>query len=104
MRFSLLHKVWLAHLADVDARIPLLLATMVPLGLELDLAAHQGVVCVAVRAVVGACEENVLNGGSSDQDEIQLVPVFGAWVSPGDLVLGLGLEEGVGNTQVVVCA
>jgi len=54
----------------------LLLATMVPLGQELDLAAHQGVVCIAVRAVVRACVENVLNGGSSDQNEIQLVPVF----------------------------
>jgi len=62
--------------SDINARIPLLLATMVPVGLELDLAAHQGVVCIAVRAVVRACVENVLNGGLSDQDEIQLVAVF----------------------------
>ena len=75
---------------------------MVPLGLKLDLAAHQGMVCI--RAVVRACVENVRNGGSSDQDEIQQMPVFGAWVSPGYLVLGLGLEEGIGFAQVVVCA
>ena len=37
---------------------------MIPLGLELDLAAHQGMVCIAVCAVVRACVENVLNGGA----------------------------------------
>jgi len=73
---KLLHKVWLAQLADINARIPLLLAAVIPLGLELDLAAHQGVVCIAVRAVIRACVENFLNGGLSDQNEIQLVPVF----------------------------
>ncbi|CAE1245838.1 unnamed protein product [Acanthosepion pharaonis] len=48
---KLLHKAWLAYLADINARIPLLLATAEPLELEFDLAEHQGVVCVTVRAV-----------------------------------------------------
>ena len=77
---------------------------MEPHGLEPDFAAHQGVVCVAIRTVVRACVKNVLNGGSSDQDKIQLVPMLCAWMSLGDLVLGLGLEEGVGYTQAVVSA
>ncbi|CAE1324080.1 unnamed protein product [Acanthosepion pharaonis] len=52
---KLLHKVRLAHLADINARIPLLLAAVKRLGLELDLAAHHGVVCITVRAVETLC-------------------------------------------------
>lgn len=62
---KLLHKVWLAHLATVE-----------PLGLEHDLGAHRGVVCVAVCGVVRMCVKNVFNGSSSDQNESQLVPVL----------------------------
>ena len=46
-------------------------------GLQFDLAAYKGVVCVAVRAVVvvRSCV-NTLDGSSPDQDQIQLVPVL----------------------------
>ena len=49
---------------------------MEPLGMELDIAAHQRVICVAICAVVRACVDNVLNSGSSDQDEVQLLPML----------------------------
>ena len=48
--------------------------------------------------------ENVLDGGTSDQDQIQLVSMFGAWVSPGNFVLWLGFEVGVSDAQVIVSA
>ena len=67
---KLLHKVWLTHLAGVNAGIPLLLVAVELLWLHPNLAADQGVVCVTVRAVVSACVEDVLNGGASDQDEV----------------------------------
>ena len=40
----------------------------------------------------------------SGEDHVQLVPMFGAGVSPRDSVLGLGVEEGVGDTEVVLGA
>lgn len=61
-----LHKVWLAHLAGINARILLLLAAMELLWLEPDLAAHQGVVCIAVSAVLRTWVKDVLNCGLSD--------------------------------------
>lgn len=66
----------LRHLADVDARVPLFLNTVKLLQLQPDLAKHQVVVCVAVRAVVRVCVQNVLDGHTSDQNQIQLVPVL----------------------------
>jgi len=66
----------LRHLADVDARVPLFLNAVELLQLQPDLAKHQVVVCVAVRAVVRVCVQNVLDGHTSDQNQIQLVPVL----------------------------
>jgi len=37
-------------------------------------------------------------------DQVKLMPVLGAWVTPGYFVLGFGLEKGVGHTQVIVGA
>ena len=67
---KLLQKVWLTHPAGVNAGIPLFLVAVELLWLHPDLAADQGVVCVAVRTVVSASVEDVLNGGASDQDEV----------------------------------
>ena len=36
-----------------------------------------------------------------DQDQVQLVPVLGSGVAPGDLVLDLVLKECVGDGQLV---
>ena len=62
--------VWQTHPAGVNAGIPLFLVAVELLWLHPDLAADQGVVCVAVRTVVSASVEDVLNGGASDQDEV----------------------------------
>ena len=69
--------------------------------LQPDLTAYQEVVRVTVCTVVRVCVKNVLDGSTPDQYQIQLVPVLWAQVSPGDLVLRLGLEEGVSDAQVV---
>ncbi len=47
------------HVANIDAEVPQFLCAI-------DLATHQGVVCVAVRTVIRACVENVLEGGAPD--------------------------------------
>ena len=52
---KLLFKIRLAQLNDINTRAPFLLATVEPFRMEPDLATHQGVVCVTVRAVVRAC-------------------------------------------------
>ena len=51
---KLWHEVWLWHLADLYTRVTLFLSAMEPLWLQYDLATHQGVVCVAISAVVRA--------------------------------------------------
>ena len=73
---KLLFKIRLAQLSDINTRAPFLLATVEPFRMEPDLATHQGVVCVTVRAVVRACVEDVLNSGSSDKDKVQLMPLL----------------------------
>ena len=51
----------------------------------------------AVQAHGGAYGVEVLPG----QDQVQLVPVLGSGVAPGDLVLDLVLKECVGDGQLV---
>ena len=53
-------------------RVPQLLCTMELFWLKPDLTAYQGVVSVTVCAVVRVCVKNVLDGGTPDQDQIQL--------------------------------
>ena len=71
---------------------------------QADLAAYKRVVCVTVCAVTGAGKKHVLEACAPDDDHVKLVPVFRAWMTPGDPVLWLRLEEGVGHTQTVVRA
>ena len=92
---KLLHEVWLRHLADINTRVPLCLCEVEFLWLHPDLTTHQGVVSITVRTVVWACVENILDSSTPDQNQIQLVPVLWAWLSPGNLVLRFGAEEGV---------
>ena len=37
-------------------------------------------------------------------DQVQLVPMSGTWVSPGDFMLQFGPKKGVGDTQIMKCA
>ncbi|CAE1257844.1 NAGLT1 [Acanthosepion pharaonis] len=85
---KLLHKVYLAHLADINARIPLLLVALEPLGLEPDLAAHQGMVCIAVRAVKLFLSGDTADGGC------QLVIKLVLGVQCGRECRGIHTDEG----------
>ena len=57
---------------------------------------------VAVSTVKAAHHQHLVQQGSSGDDEVQLVPVTRSGVPPGHPVVGLGGEEGVVKTQVVV--
>ena len=62
---------------------------------ELDVAAHQGVISVAIGTVVAA---SVLDSGEVDtpgEDQVELMPVFGSRMSLRDSMLRLRVEEGV---------
>ena len=65
---DMLHEVWLRHLADNDMRVPLCLGAVEFLWLHPDLTAHQGMVCIAVRTVVRACVDNILDSSTPEQD------------------------------------
>ncbi len=81
--------------------MPLGLGVMQLVGGEVDLGADKGMVCVtlsAVQAPGAAYDVEVLPPG---QDRVQLVPVLGSRVAPGDLVLHLVRKECVGDDQLV---
>ncbi len=88
-------------MAGFDVRMPLGLGVMQLAGGEVDLGADEGMVHVTLSvmqapgAVYGV---EVLPPG---QDQVQLVPVLGSGVAPGDLVLDLVLKECVGDGQLV---
>ena len=63
--------------------------------LESDPAADQGVVGIAICTLVRTCKEYIPEVAASGDGQVELVPVFGAGVSPGDFVLRFRLEEGV---------
>ncbi len=81
--------------------MPLGLGVMQLTGGEVDLDADEGMVCVTLSAVQApgvAYGVEVLPPG---QDQVQLVPVLGSGVAPGNLVLVLVLKECVGDGQLV---
>ena len=61
--------------------------------LKSDLATDQRMVRVAVCTLVRACDEHISEVTTSGDDQVELVPVFVAGVSPGHLMLGFRLEE-----------
>ncbi len=88
-------------MAGVDARMPLGLGVMQLAGGEDDLCSDEGMVRVtlsAVQAPGAAYGVEVLTPG---QDQVQVVPVLGSGVVPGDLVLELVLKECVAVGQLV---
>ena len=85
-------------------RSVLLSRTVQTLQEELHIAAHQRVVSVAIGALVAA---SYLDTGKFDtfgEDQVELLPVFGSWVSPGDSMLRLCVEEGVTDAQTMMTA
>ena len=62
----LLHEVFCRHLADIDLRDPLCLCPVEFLWLHPDLTAREGVVCIIVCTVVGACVKNILDSSTLD--------------------------------------
>ena len=74
------------------------------LGLNPDLAADQRVICVAISSVVGTCAEHVSQLTVWRENQVQLVPSFGAGMSPRYFVLRFFSDRSVGNAQLVECA
>lgn len=54
--------------------------------------------------MVGAGEKHVLEARAPDDDHVELMPMFRAWMLLGHSVLWLRLEEGVGHTEAMVGA
>ena len=73
-------------------------------GSETHLAADQGVVSITVGAVVGASDKHLVKEASPGDHEVQLVPVMGPRVPPGESVMWLGREECVGDGEIMVGA
>jgi len=88
----------------VDPRAALLFGAVYSSGSETHLAAGQGVVSITVGAVVGASDKHLVKEASPDDHEVQLVPVLGHGVPPGDSVVWLGREECVGDAEIMVGA
>ena len=90
--------------ADVDARSALLSCTVQTLRTELHFAAHQRVVSVAIGALVAAGYLDAGEVDASGEDQVELMPVFRSWVSPGDSMLRLCVEESVTDTEPMMTA
>ena len=71
------------------------------LWLQPPLAACQGMVCVTDCTVIQACEEHILEADEPDEDHV-LVTLIRLRVSPEDLMLRLGIEEGIAYVEVMV--
>ena len=98
---ELLNEVLLSHLGSVDLGLSRLSCMVDLLWLKLDLAADQRVVCVAVCAVICACGENTFQEFPSCDDNIKLMPLFGARMRPGYFMLGFSFEEGICYAEVL---
>ena len=90
-----LHFSLIACFPSVDARSALLSRTVQTLRTELHIAANQIVVSVTIGALVAASYLDAGEVGTSGEDQVELMPVFRSWVSPGDSMLRLCVEEGV---------
>ena len=96
---KLLHFSLIACFAGVDARSALLSRTVQTLRAELHFAAHQRLVSVTVGALVAVSYLDAGEVDTSGEDQVELMPVFRSWVSPGDSMLKLYVEEGVTDAQ-----
>ena len=95
---------WNCGIGSVDIRTALPFVVVYLLWPEFHLAAYQGEVSVTVRTVKAACVEHTVEGSTSGNDEVQLMPAMGSGVFPQDPLAGFGLVEYVGNAEVVVRA
>ena len=82
----------------------LLSRTVQTLRAELHFAAHQRVVSVTIGALVAASYLDAGEVNKSGEDQVELMPVFRSWVSPGDSMLRLCAADGVTDTQPMMTA
>ena len=101
---KLLHFSLITCFADVDARSALLSRTMQTLPEELHFAAHQRVVSVTIGALVAASYFDAGKVDPSGEDQVELMPVFGSRMSPGDSMLRLCVEKGATDAQPMMTA
>lgn len=73
-------------------------------GLQPDLAANKGVICVTVCAVVASRVEDAAEVCSPGNDKVKLVPVAGPRMSSIHFVQLLALEVAVGDAEAMVAA
>ena len=60
---------------------------------ELHFAAYQRVVSVTIGALVAASYLDAGEVDTSGEDQVELMPVFRSWVSPGDSMLSFVLKK-----------
>ena len=88
----------------VDERSALLSRTVQTLRVELHIAAHQKVVSVIIGALVAVSDLDAGKVDTSGEDRVGLMSMFGSRVSPGDSMLGLCVEEGITDAQLMMTA
>ena len=59
---------------------------------------------VTIGALVAASYLDAGEVDTSGEDQVELMPVFRSWESPGDSMLRLCVEEGVTDTQPMLTA
>ena len=64
------------HLGGVNAWLPLWFGMVEFLWYQMDLAAYQQMVSVAVCTVIGASEEHMFKTSAPDYNHVELVPVL----------------------------
>ena len=101
---KLLHFTPLTSFAGVNARPSHLFCTIQFLCAQFYSAAHKEVVRITISTLIAACDLDAGKAGASCENQVKLVPVLRSRVSPGDSVLGLGIEERVTNTETVMTA
>ena len=78
---------------------------MTLLGLNHDLTADQRIIYVAISAMIGIYGEDASQLTASRENHVQLVPPFGAGMSPRYFVFcGFIWKKYVSNAQIVECA
>ena len=71
---------------------------------DLHIAAHRRVVSVTISGLVAASYLDAGKVNTSGEDQVELMPVFGSRVSPGDSMLRLCVADGVTDSQPVMTA
>ena len=99
---ELLNFLLVLHFTVGDVWFILRLGVMEFFWLQPHLAGYQGRVHVTICVVIQVCEKHIFEAGAPDDDHVQFVQLLRLRVSSGNVVLKLGIEEGIGYAEVMV--